>query len=169
MATQVIRKITLKNVGAAVGKIKELISAVKEGEIVNLARIVGVANGFKTGQTDKGEYIKLLGEFRAVNLIDHSDYQAPQAIIPSFIAENFVPALQASGTVEFAIEVNAKRDDSSVTGYTFVMTPLIESKPSDRMRELLAIAGKGLPALPAPAPTPSPAPAKSTAKKGAKK
>lgn len=164
---EVLRKITLRNLGCDIATIKGLIAQVKEGEKVVLARIVGIASGYKTGQTDKGEYVKLLGEFRAVNLQTGESFQSPQAIIPSFIAENFLPALQASGTVEFAVQVDAKAKATAVAGYEFTMTPLVESKASDRMTELMAIAGKGLPALPAPAAPPSPA-AKAAAKKKAK-
>jgi hypothetical protein len=112
--------------------------------------VFGIATGYKPGQTDKGEYLLLIGEFNAVNLLDGSRYSAAKAILPNFIAENFQPVLDKNGSAEFALEILVQRSDTSVTGYQFVARPLIESRASDRMAELAAQAMKGLPALAGP-------------------
>lgn len=149
----ITRKITLKNCGASQKVLKEQVSKVKNGETIPVMRVVGIATGYKPGQTDKGEYLLLLGEFSAVNLITGGQYQSAKAILPNFIAESFQPVLDRNGNAEFALEVLVERKDDAVAGYQFVARPLMESKSSDRMAELIAIASKGLPALPSPTVT----------------
>jgi hypothetical protein len=146
----ITRKITLKNCGASQKVLKEQVGRVKNGETIPVMRVVGIATGYKPGQTDKGEYLLLLGEFSAVNLITGGQYQSAKAILPNFIAESFQPVLDRNGNAEFALEVLVERKDDAVAGYQFVARPLMESKSSDRMAELIAIASKGLPALPSP-------------------
>lgn len=148
---EVLRKITLAKIGATIGVLKAAVAQVAEGEVVPAMRVVGVANGYKAGQTDKGEYVTLLGEFQAINLMTGEQFTSSRAIIPTFIAENFVPALQQHGNAEFALDIGARRKDSAVAGYEFIMRPLIESKASDRLSALLEVASKAAPlALAAP-------------------
>jgi hypothetical protein len=146
----ITRKITLKNCGATQKALKEAVSKLKDGEMTAALRVFGIATGYKPGQTDKGEYLLLIGEFNALNLLDGSRYSAGKAILPNFIAENFQPVLDKNGSAEFALEILVQRSDTSVTGYQFVARPLIESRASDRMAELAAQAMKGLPALTGP-------------------
>lgn len=148
----IIRKITLRNCAIAIKNVKEAVAKAGEGVHVPLLRVVGIASGYKAGQTDKGEYLLLLGEFSAVNLLTGAQFQSGKAILPNFISENFAPVLERQGSAEFALEIAAERDDTAVTGYKYSVRPLMESKASDRMAELIAIASKDMPvALPAPA------------------
>lgn len=146
----IIRKITLRNCNISAKNVKDSVASLGEGETKPLLRVVGIATGYKPGQTDKGEYLLLLGEFSAVNLLTGAQFQSAKAILPNFIAENFAPVLERNGSAEFALEIGAQRNDSAVTGYVYTVRPLMESKASDRMAELIAIASKELPSLPAP-------------------
>lgn len=150
MKVNLIRKITLRNCGCSQKVLKEHVAKVKDGESVPALRVVGIATAYKPGQTDKGEYLLLIGEFSAVNLLTGSQYASSKAILPNFIAESFAPVLDRSGNVEFALEILVERNDSAVTGYQFNARPLMESKASDRMAELIALASQDMPALPAP-------------------
>lgn len=139
---EILRKITLRNVGYDVKTIKAATDSLTEGDSITLARVVGIANGYKNGQTDKGEFVLLLGEFTASNALNGKQFASAKAILPTFIAENFVPVLQQHGNAEFAIEIGAKKDSNAVTGYVFTMRPLTQAKSSDRMAALLEAASK---------------------------
>ena len=167
---EILRKLTLKNAAASVADIKKAVAKVDNGQSVPLLKVAGVVAGFKADQSDKGEYLLLLGEFFGLNLLDGSQYSSTKAILPNFIAENFIPVLRQNGTVEFSIEIGAKRDDSSMTGYTFIAKPLREAEASTKLASLAATLGVSLTSAPvalaapaAAAPAASPAPAQETA------
>lgn len=163
MSNEILRKLTIKSCGLGVTEIKAAVTA--ETKSADLLKIVGITTGAKPGQTDKGEYLKLMGTFRAVNLLTGEVFDSAQAILPSFISDSLAVALQNSDEVEFALIVGAKYDKSAVTEYAYTVRPLIETKVSDKMAALLDAAKFDEPvALPAPA---APAPAKPAAKKAA--
>ena len=68
-AQEIARKITLRTCGCTVEAIKAAVGDLKEGEGVELLKIAGVTTSCAVGQTDKGEFIRLNGEFLAVNQI----------------------------------------------------------------------------------------------------
>jgi hypothetical protein len=146
---EILRKLTLKNAAASVADIKKAVAQVENGQSVPLLKVAGVVAGFKADQSDKGEYLLLLGEFFGLNLLDGSQYSSTKAILPNFIAENFIPVLRQNGTVEFSIEIGAKRDDSRITGYTFVAKPLREAEASTKLASLAATLGVSLATAPA--------------------
>lgn len=170
---EILRKITVKTAGGwTIAKIKEAMTAAKleEGQSVALSKIVGKTTGVKTGQTDKGEFFKLSGDFYATNLHTGEVYQSGACILPNFIAETLVSALAQSPSVEFGVEIGVKRADNAITGYEYTVKPLVQAKPTDTMMALLAAAGidpasqtKALPAAAAPAADPAPAPAAASA------
>lgn len=188
---EILRKITIKTCGDfTVKKIKELLDTrgptvekdgktipgpVAEGEVVPLLKVVGESNGAKTGQTDKGTFTKLLGNFVGTDLTTGALYQSQVCILPEFIGGALGAALTGGAPVQFAFEIGAKRKDSAVTGYEFVVKPLIAAKPTDKMLELMNAAGIAPPALaieagaPAAAPTAAPAAAPAAPAKSAKK
>lgn len=146
---EALRKLTIKTAGFDIAATKEAVDAGKgKAALLNIA---GIVNSAKPGQTDKGEYLKLIGDFRAVNLQTGEQFESSQAILPNFIADQFAGILSQSGTVEFALQIGAREDKSSVTGYQFTVAKLIDSKPSDRMQELIAASMKNTLALPPPA------------------
>ncbi len=149
MKTEILRKLTIKSCGLGVTEIKDVVTA--ENPSVELLKVVGVTTSARPGQTDKGEYLKLMGTFRGVNMLTGQVFDASQAILPSFISDTLAEGLKQSPEVEFAILIGAKYDKDAVTGYVYTVSPLIETKPSDKMAALLAASGANNPiALPAP-------------------
>ena len=134
---EMLRKLTIKTCGFDVTSVK---MALSDHESVQLLRIAGIVQEGQPGQTDKGEYLRLKGEFRAINLITAEVFEAATAILPSFITDRLSTALKG-GPVEFAIEIGVKRDPSSVTGYEYTAQPLVDAKPSDRLAGLLQASG----------------------------
>ncbi len=136
--SEMLRKLTLKNCGFDVATIK---LALEGKRSVELVKIAGVTTKAQPGQTDKGEYLKLIGEFRAVNLISGEVFEAGVCLLPNFISDRIAGALQVSEQVEFALAIGAKVNPGSVTGYEFTCTPLVEAAPSDRLANLLESSG----------------------------
>lgn len=161
---EILRRVTLKNIGLTVKSVKGATQPLEDGENAPLARIVGITTMSETGQTDKGEFIRLHGDFQAINLIDGTKFSSGQCILPSFIAVQLVAALKTSPEVEFALEIGAKADEESVTGYQYTVKPLIEAETNSRLSQLLA-KSKAFQALPAPAAPPAAPQAAGKAKK----
>lgn len=162
---ELLRKLTIRAVGGwTVAKIKAKIEADKleNGQSVDIIKVVGKTTGAKTGQTDKGSYIKLSGEFYGTDMTTGEVFQSGACILPNFVSETIAAALAQSPAVEFGLAVGVKRSDDSVTGYEYTVKPLIEAKPSDAMQALLSAAGidTAAKALPAPEKAAKPGKAK---------
>ena len=136
--TELLRKLTIKACGFDVAQIKSLLGDKKS---VDLLKIVGVTSSAQPGQTDKGEYVKLGGTFRAVNLATGELFESSTCILPNFITETLAMALQGSGEVEFALSIGVKANATSVTGYEYTVKPLVEAKVSEKLGHLLEAAG----------------------------
>lgn len=157
MAHEILRKLTIKNCGFDIANIKE---ALGENASVELLKIVGISKSAQAGQTSLGDYLKLVGSFKGVNLITGEMFEASSCILPNFITESIAAALTDGSNVEFALQIGVRSKPSSVTGYEYTMRPLIEPKPNDAMEKLLALSAFAEPlALAAP---------KAAAKKGGK-
>lgn len=132
---------------------------------VALCRIIGRTNKAKPGSTDKGEYVRFIGEFIGVNLFTGERFTAGSAILPGAAEMAVYGAIgplndkgQADNTVEFALEVAAKFDEKAVTQYVFSVSSLVEAKVSNPMQALLEQAKvTDAPALAAPKPETKPA------------
>jgi len=117
-----------------------------------LVRIVGVSNLGTPGSTDKGNFIKFVGEFEATNLVTGEVHHSAACILPNFIAEQIYAAIQpkegdtSRRMATFAFEIGAHFDDSAITHYVFDVKAL----KAPQMSGLLAELKSGLPALPAP-------------------
>lgn len=149
MPNEILRKITIKNCGFPKTEVRQLVTA--ENPVANLIKIMGITSSANPGQTDNGEYLRLFGQFRAVNMQTGEEFDSSQCILPSFISDSIADALSRSSEVEFALMIGAKYEPTSVTEYVFTVTPLIEPKVSDKMAALLAVSDAYVPpALPAP-------------------
>ena len=178
---ETVRKLTIKSCGDyTVKRIKEEIETakLKESETLSIIKLIGECSAAKTGQTDKGEYTRLAGNFIGTDLLTGELYQSGTCILPQFIGGQIASIIAQSGGLRFAFEIGVKRKDGALTGYEFVVKSLIDMAPTDAMKELLTIAGidvNAAPKLKAPdpkaepephpdvqdsAPAPAPAPAK---------
>ena len=168
---QLIKKITIKTCGGfSVARIKEVMTAanLSEGQGVPLLKIAGEANGAKTGQTDKGDYVKFKGQFVGTDMTTGELYSAGECILPHYLGSQLAIALTEGESVRFAFEIGAQRADTAITGYAFTVKPLMEIKLSDSVAELMALAGiKESPKLAAPVPAAEAAPTPEAALAGA--
>ena len=190
---KILRKLTIKTCGDfSIAKIKKLLIAAhgskdaegkdidpEDGRSVELLKIAGECVRAKSGQTDKGSFTRLEGQFVGTDLTTGELYQSGACILPEFIGAQLGAAvLGANGSaVQFAFKILAKWKANAITQYEYEVESLMESKPTDSMARLLALAGidaeskpKQLQAPAAPAAETSPAePAKPAAKSAAKK
>ena len=164
-----LRKITIRNCGfdsASILKAVTVIAAdgksVEFNGTAQLLRVWGRSTDAKPGQTDTGAYVKLVGDFHAMNLATGERFKSGALILPNFISEPMAGALRESPAIEFALEIGAKGDPTSATKYVFSVRELREAEPVGAMKELESLALAALPApkaAPTPAADPAPAPA----------
>jgi hypothetical protein len=141
MANEMLRRITLRTIELTQKVVRA--EAYKNGnaQVTPLAKIAGTTTQAKTGQTEKGQYTALLGDFVAINLLTGAMYTSGKCILPNFISEQLASALALSQTVDFALEIGVKQDDDSATGYIYTVKSLRDAAPTDKMKELMASAG----------------------------
>lgn len=157
--TELQRKITVKGCGWGKDEIMAVLTKapaeVVEGKItkpaeyhssVDLVKVVGVVGAAKPGSTEVGdkisEYLKLIGDFTAVNLSSGEMFRAPTCILSDVVSGPIKAALDAGADeVQFAVMISAKYDSKAATGYVFSTKPLLEVKPTDKMTALLEAAG----------------------------
>lgn len=155
--------------------------APEDGTALDLIKIAGEASGAESGQTDKGSYTKLTGQFVGTDLLTGELYSSRACILPDYIGAELGAALLNAGeggqSVQFAFLITAKQKASAVTGYEFGIKSLMNIEPTDAAKRLMALAGitapvkqlessapAAAPAEPA-APAAAPAPAAKSAKK----
>lgn len=150
---EILRKLTIKHCGnLTVAAVKAALAdkKVNDGETVPLVKIVGDSTGAKTGSTTHGTFTKLAGSFVGTNMLTGECFQSGACILPDFVGAALGAALLQGGqAVRFAFQIEARRRDSAVTGYEWVVKPLIETKPSAPLQELMALAGIEPPKAPA--------------------
>lgn len=137
MSAEILRKITLKTCGLDKTIVR---NALGDKKAVELMRIVGITTSAKPGQTDLGEFVKLMGQFKAINIVTGEAFESGVAILPNFIAQQLASALDNSEEVEFGLSIGCKQSDS-VTGYEYTVKPLVEPVVSDKLGALLEAAG----------------------------
>jgi len=144
VGSALLRRITVRDV---VGKafMKDLPENLSKapGKRLGLMRILGVASRAKPGATDKGEYVRFIGRFKATNLITGEVFQGSQCILPHFVGEMIHAAmtsggpglsgLEAQNESQFAFDIGAHYDESAITRYVYDVTSLIPPAASDAL------------------------------------
>ena len=130
----IIRKITVKEIGG-----KPTLEKIVEKKNYPIMHVWGRANRVKTGSSDFGEFVKLLGMFEAVNLETGVVSRAPVCILPE--PANGMIAAQLQGDepaaeVAFALEIGVKRDESSSVGYKYWTRELVKASDADPLADL---------------------------------
>lgn len=147
---QIVKKITSKIVmGGKVDleKLFEYGKAHGKDAVMPLYGVIGIASGYTPGQTDLGPFVKLIGQFKAVNTATGDEFRSGAAILPGAASDliyGTLKGLEASGgAVEFALRVGVKRDDSSPVSYVFVIEQLYQPQAQDALGNLERSLGGG--------------------------
>lgn len=134
---KLLRKITIKDVvGKLADKLEELIAA--KGKTVPLMRVYGIARRYKAGQTDKGEFVKFVGQFAATNLSTGDEFISSACILPNFVGESIHAAMQGESgdemnETQWAFQIGAHYDATAVTKYVYDVQPLKSPGQSDAL------------------------------------
>lgn len=163
---ELLKKITLANCGAT-PDLEKLIAA--PGKQMVLLTIIGIASAHKVGQTDKGEYVRFIGQFKATNVETGVEYVSPSCILPGSAPDLIYGALAGAGegekrAVEFAFNIGARYDPTAITKYVYTIEQIIQTDESDPLA-LLEAKFKNA-ALPAPTAPAEPQPEEKPAGKG---
>lgn len=163
MKVEEARKLTIRNCGfgrleilAALTIVGDDKKVTMKPDTVPLLRIAGSATSAKPGQSDLGEYLRLVGSFFADNLMTGQRFHSAACILPNFVSESLGEALKTNPAVEFGLLLSAKADATSATGYVFTVESLFDAEYSDPVQRLLTRAGMSVPKLEAPADPPAP-------------
>jgi hypothetical protein len=131
------------------GNIKAAVKSLANGESVDLARVVGIARGTKTGESQFGPWTALTGDFIAESL--HGDkagnrYRTGTLFLPDVALDLVLPHVEglAKGDgVELAFKLSAEANEDANHGYVYGAEFLTEPEENDPLE---ALAAKALPA-----------------------
>lgn len=125
---------------------------IENGGRVYSGRLVGIANGTKTGVSEFGEWTCLVGSFQFTDRFGVAS-RAVQAFGPDVVISPVVAALESGAVnVNVAVDVYAVRDEKSPVGFVYTCASAIEESASDPLQLLLAQAN----AVPMPTALPAP-------------
>ena len=136
----VLKKITVKEVCGEI-----LLKNIPETGVLWLAKIVGFAQGAKSGETQYGIWHALTGEFAATNTATGEVYASATAIIPGAMGDMLISAVHAalhedaSAKVKFAVRVGVKISPRDKNKYVYEVQPIIDSQLASPALELLAL------------------------------
>lgn len=148
---EVVKKITLKK---CCGNLKAIVrDQMKAGQTLPVLRVLGQVTNASMESSDLGEYVRLRGSFKAINLLDHSEFTSAACILPDVASYPVYHQMQVPGedgttpkVLEFAYDMTIKEDESSAVGYEHGCVPLVETTQDDPLERLAA----NLPKLPSP-------------------
>jgi len=158
---EIARKITISTVAGKAAKwFEKLMNSPTKS--LRLMQVFGFATFSKPDASEYGEFVKISGNFRAVNLDTGEITNAPQVILPNFLGQALHGALMTpdrSGPVKFAFEIGVVYDPAAATKYVYTIRDLMPPQQDDPLAAMQAlIMGAAKPALDAPNPTPEPTP-----------
>lgn len=182
MAQQLLKKMSAKTI---CGNVKSLArvtfykeKADKDGNLVlledapkgiDLFRVIGVADGIKSGNSQFGDWISFTGNFKAIGLRpdengEVDEYRSAVLFLPAPADQLLVEALKDNDNVELAFIIGIS-PSTGVLGYEYTCQPLIKPQENDAISSLEQ--KLGLAQLEAPKESePEEVAKKSTAKKG---
>lgn len=136
MGATLLKKITAKTV---VGKVSEVVKGLGKDFKPNtlLFRVVGIATGIQTGESDYGEWVKLKGQFSAINHLTGEAFRSRSCMLPELASGDIEDAVvsEENDSVEFGVDITISPSDSA-TGYQYGVIPLLEANGDDPLTRL---------------------------------
>lgn len=122
---------------------------------VYLAKVIGIASGIQSGESNYGTWRALVGQFIAEAYSVENPgsvvrFRTGKAFLPDVALDLIAPAVMNAGKgeqIQFAFDIGVQKDDSSATGYVYVAKSLIEPEENDPLEMLSAKALGNAPAL----------------------
>lgn len=127
-------KLSVKEV---VGNVKSLLKGMKEAEVKDLIKVIGICNGTETVNTNFGDSIALKGQFKFVNIETKQEFVSGKCYLPE-MATNLVTGQLTENVrqVEFAFVIGIVAKESVQIGYEYTVKPLIEPGVNDPLLAL---------------------------------
>ncbi len=132
---------------------------------LDLFRVAGIAVDSKTGESNFGQWVALIGKFQSLNLLTGEVMRAAKLFLPDVALEMIQGEMAAQGPegrgIGFAFIIGVKLDEAanSAKGYVYYAKPVMAPAVDDPMEKLLS-------ALPAPKIKALPEPKEAKAAKG---
>lgn len=120
-----------------------------------LMEVYGIATDVKTGESNFGPWVALIGRFRATRLSDGEVFQSGVCHLPRMAIELITPLLNADGadSLEFGFSVGVIPAENAF-GYEYYVESMLEPSESDPLEMLTKRIGQvSKAALPAPVKT----------------
>jgi hypothetical protein len=128
---ETVRKITLGACGAQ-PDLEQIAKLQKSGGTQPLLDVYGVATKYKPGQSNFGEYIAFLGQFRAVRHADKQAFESGKILLPKMLEESLWGVMGTEvSNVQFAFRIGVKYDKKSATQYSYTAESLLPPSESD--------------------------------------
>lgn len=154
-----LKKITHKTLGFDKATVVGIFTThkVKDGGRIEVYRVAGTTSRYGTGETDKGPWVDLRGEFAAQLTLGNDTFKegdqvfAPRVFPPEPFCGMTAAQLEPKdgkrpSAIEFGIAIFAKRVDSSAVGYEWIVEPVLKVQQADSVTRLLeATSTKTLP------------------------
>ncbi len=129
-----INKISVSEV---CGNVKVIVKDMKDGAKKPIMRIIGLANGTQSGESDNGPWVALKGEFKAVNLLDKEEYVSGKCFLPRGISDLVAGQLGDDvKKVQFAFDIIIVEDLESQVGYHYEAEPLLKPQENNALAML---------------------------------
>lgn len=135
---ELIKKISVRDVFGGKAEILKVVMSDQEKKHP-IMRVVGIASGMRTGESDNGPWTGLKGQFSATNLVTGQEFRSGQCFMPDVANDLVVGALMAedSSAVEFGFIIYASYDETAATSYIYSAEPLVKPKENDPLAMLL--------------------------------
>lgn len=116
-----------------------------------LMRVIGLANGKKTGNSNFGAWLSFSGQFEATNIITGEVARGANLFLPDVAGELLAPVVDAANGADVVVgfDIGAKPSNNA-QGYEYTVTPLTKPAENDALGALKSSAFADIPALPAP-------------------
>lgn len=146
---EILSKITLKTIGC-----QPKPNSVQK--MATLATIYGIAQRYKIGTSNYGEFTKFQGDFEAVRVADGETFRSAALLLPPIIGDMLRATVdKADDTgVQFGVEIGVKPSDVPI-GYEYSVKPVFKTDAADALAHLRDSVLKSLPAPETPTEKPA--------------
>jgi hypothetical protein len=126
-----LKKISVKTTFGTIAMVKDHID-------IPILRIMGTAKSIEVGESTYGEYKGIKGKFLATNHVTGEDYEATMCYLPDAATNLIEETLLGEDidAVEFAFDIIPQGDESSSTGYSYLVVPLVEPAEDDPLEKM---------------------------------
>lgn len=119
---------------------KKTIKRIPLGIVINLFRVIGMANGVKKGTSNFGDWISFSGQFQAISYETGETFRSNALFLPPTAQDALLPVVMEHGDngVQFGFDVAVRsvedKQDPSNTKYEYVCRPLMQIEELDAIK-----------------------------------